>query len=165
MGARRLDGAGLAALAAAVADPVRVQRWRDKTVTVPGSECRWWTGAVSGRGHGRFWIGGHVVIAHRFAWAQVHGVQSLVEIELLGHRCDNPLCQRIGPGHVVASTYVANRREWAARKELTGSPLGDPRGSRRRARELRDLARRDPGLVAQDQERLRRLFGEQLPLW
>ena len=49
MGARRLDGAGLAALAAAVADPVRVQRWRDKTVTVPGSECRWWTGAVSGR--------------------------------------------------------------------------------------------------------------------
>ena len=165
MGARRLDGAGLAALAAAVADPMRVQRWRDKTVTVPGSECRWWTGVVSGRGHGRFWIGGHVVIAHRFAWAQVHGVQSLADIELLGHRCDNPLCQRIGPGHVVASSYVANRREWAARKELTGSPLGDPRGSRRRARELRDLARRYPGLVAQDQERLRMLVGEQLPLW
>lgn len=106
-----------------------------------------------------------MVIAHRFAWARVHGVQSLADIELLGHRCDNPLCQRIGPGHVVASSYVANRREWAARKELTGSPLGDPRGSRRRARELRDLARRDPGLVAQDQERLRALFGEQLPLW
>lgn len=77
MGARRLDGEGLAALASAVADPVRVERWRAKTVRVPGSECRWWTGAVSGRGHGRFWIGGHVVIAHRFAWAITHGVQSL----------------------------------------------------------------------------------------
>lgn len=165
MGARRLDGEGLAALASAVADPVRVERWRAKTVRVPGSECRWWTGAVSGRGHGRFWIGGHVVIAHRFAWAITHGVQSLADIELLGHRCDNPLCQRVGPGHVVASSYIANRREWAARKELTGSPLGDPRGSRRRARELRDLARRDPRLVAADQARLRALFGEQLPLW
>lgn len=92
-------------------------------------------------------------------------MESLAGIEVLGHRCDNPLCQRVDADHVVASSYVANRREWAARKELTGSPLGDPRGSRRRARELRDLARRDPVLVAADQERLRRIYGEQLPLW
>ena len=65
----------------------------------------------------------------------------------------------------MASSYVENRREWAARKELSGSPLGDPRGSRRRARELRDLAKTDPGLVAADLARLRRLYGEQLALW
>lgn len=84
------------------------------------------------------------MIAHRFAFAVVHGVTELSGVQVLGHRCDNPLCQRVGRGHVVASSYVENRREWALRKELTGSPLGDPRGSRRRARELRDLARQDP---------------------
>lgn len=166
MTARRLDAAGRERLAASVADPDTVNRWRAKTVCVPGSGCLWWTGAISGRGHGRFWYArGRVVIAHRFAWAKEHGVDSLAAIEVLGHRCDNPLCQRIDPEHVVASSYVENRREWAIRKQITGSPLGDPRGSRRRARELRDLARRDPLLVAADQARLRALYGEQLTLW
>ncbi|WP_338752265.1 hypothetical protein [Janibacter alittae] len=110
-------------------NPDIVARWRAKTVRVPGSDCLWWTGAISGRGHGRFWYApGRVVIAHRFAWALAYGVESLVGIELLGHRCDNPLCQRIGPDHVVASSYVENRREWAIRKQITGSPLDDPRG-------------------------------------
>src|SRR5699024_4892509 len=111
-------------------------------VSVPGSECLWWTGAVSGRGHGRFYYApGRVVIAHRFAFALAHGVVALDEVPVLGHRCDNPLCERVEPGHVVASSYEENRREWAARRELSGSPLGDPRGSRKRSRELRDLAR------------------------
>ena len=48
---------------------------------------------------------------------------------------------------------------------MPDSPLADPRGPRRRARELRDLAREDPELVAADLERLRQLMGEQLPLW
>jgi len=106
-----------------------------------------------------------VIVAHRFGFAQVHGVGALAATEVLGHRCDNPLCQRVHPEHVVASTYVENRREWAIRRALTGSPLGDPRGARRRALELRDMAREDPQLVAADLRRLRRIFGEQLPLW
>lgn len=155
MGARRLDGEGLASLAAATADGDVVERWRAKIVTVEGSGCLWWTGAISGRGHGRFWYAsGRVVIAHRFAFAVAHDVTALARAELLGHRCDNPLCQRVHPEHVVRSTYVANRREWAILKKLTGSPLGDPRGSRRRARELRDLAREDPALLAADQAAL-----------
>ncbi len=166
MGGRRLDEQALAALRTAAADSGVVARYRAKIVTVAGSDCRWWTGAIAGRGHGRFWYcPDRVVIAHRFAWALAHGVAALDEVEVLGHRCDNPLCQRVGEGHVVASSYVENRREWAARKELSGSPLGDPRGSRRRARELRDLAKTDPGLVAADLARLRRLYGEQLALW
>lgn len=166
MGGRRLDEQALAALGAAAADAGVVARYRAKIVAAAGSDCRWWTGAIAGRGHGRFWYcPDRVVIAHRFAWALAHGVAALDEVEVLGHRCDNPLCQRVGEGHVVASSYVENRREWAARKELSGSPLGDPRGSRRRARELRDLAKTDPGLVAADLARLRRLYGEQLALW
>ncbi|MBT9257724.1 hypothetical protein KMZ32_06235 [Phycicoccus sp. MAQZ13P-2] len=162
----RLDDSGLRALAGALGRPEVVQRYRSKVVEVDGSGCWWWTGALSGRGHGRFWLGPQrVVIAHRFGYALVHGVQAVAAVPVLGHRCDNPLCQRVGPGHVVASSYVENRREWAIRKAISGSPLDDPRGSRARARELRDLARQDPALVAADLERLRALYGEQMALW
>ncbi|WP_299520929.1 hypothetical protein [uncultured Serinicoccus sp.] len=162
----RLEGAGLAALGAALADGGTVARWQAKVVEVPGSGCRWWTGAISGRGHGRFYYApDRVVIAHRFAFGLAHGLDALDQVRVLGHRCDNPLCQRVHPSHVVASSYEENRREWVARRDLAGSALGDPRGARRRARELRDLARQDPALVAADLARLRALYGEQLLLW
>jgi hypothetical protein len=53
----------------AVDDPETVRRYRAKVVAVPGSACAWWSGALSGRGHGRFWLGtvagrDVVVIAH-----------------------------------------------------------------------------------------------------
>ncbi|SMX87167.1 hypothetical protein BSP109_02183 [Brevibacterium sp. Mu109] len=172
---KRLDEAGQAALAAALADPLVLARYRAKVTTVPGDECLWWTGAVAGRstrehtsggGHGRFWFApGRVVIAHRFAFAVMHGPAALNEARLLGHRCDNPLCQRIAPGHVVVSSAAENRREWAIRRQLPDNPLADPRGPRRRARELRDMARTDPELVAVELARLRQLLGEQLTLW
>jgi len=82
------------------ADPAVLTRYRAKVATVPGSECLWWTGAVAGRserertdggGHGRFWYApGRVIIAHRFAYAVMHGVDALAEARLLGHRCHNP---------------------------------------------------------------------------
>ncbi len=40
-------------LTSALRDPLVVTRYRAKMVQVPGSECLWWRGAVSGRGHGR----------------------------------------------------------------------------------------------------------------
>ena len=95
----------------------------------------------------------------------MHGVDALEEARLLGHRCHNPLCQRIAPEHVVVSTARKNRQEWAVQRRLPYSPLADPRGPRRRARELRDLAREDPQLVADDLARLQELLGEQLTLW
>lgn len=149
-----------------VSDPVLVARYLSKVVRVPGSSCAWWTGAIAGRGHGRVWVGGgRVVIAHRVALAIAWGPGEAAAVQVAGHRCDNPLCQRVDPEHLVASTFEANRREFLARRDLAGSPLGDPRGSRARARQLRDLARRDPALLTQELERLRRRYGEQLPLW
>ena len=65
----------------------------------------------------------------------------------------------------MVSSTEENRREWAIRRGLAGSPLGDPRGPRERARVLRDLLRADPDLVAADIARLRAAYGEQLPLW
>jgi len=171
---RQLDDAGLAAVAAAIADARVLARYRAKVATVPGSECLWWTGAVVGRserdrtdggGHGRFWYApGRVIIAHRFAFAVMNGVEALAQARLLGDRCHNPLCQRVAPDHVVVSCAAQNRREWSVQRRLPG-PLADPRGPRRRSRELRDLAREDPQLVADDLARLQELLGEQLTLW
>ena len=62
---------------------------------------------------------------------------------MLGHRCDNPLCQRIGPGHVEASTAWRNRQEWVLRRDTIGGALRDSRGARGRARAIRDALRDD----------------------
>lgn len=150
----------------ALADSRIRQRFLDKTVTVPASDCLWWTGAISGRGHGRFWLGsGFVAIAHRFAFAMVHGPEALASATLLGHRCDNPLCQRIHGNHVVVSSYGANRREWVARRDRADSPLADPRGARARAEVLRAMARSNPMVVRDEIERVRASLPEQLVLF
>lgn len=162
-------------LTVALRDPAVVARYRAKIVQVPGSECRWWRGAVSGRGHGRFHVGTFpaaggepgrdlCVIAHRFGFALVYGAAALNRVPVLGHRCDNPLCQRIGPGHVEESTAALNRRAYLARRFVAGSPLGDARGACDRSRQLRDLTRADPAAVGAEQARLLRL-GLQLPLF
>ncbi len=141
-----LSEASLAVLRCAVVDPVTVARYRAKTRLVTGSSCVWWTGAVSARGHGRFWlgeVGGRdvVVIAHRFGWALECGVDELLAVPVLGHRCDNPLCQRMGSRHVTRSSPVENAREWAARRHTVGNPLRDGRGSRGRSKAIRNLLR------------------------
>ena len=98
MVARRLDSAGLDALSDALDDAGVLGRWRSKIVTVPGLGCAWWTGAISGRGHGRFYYApGRVVIARLFAFGRVHGVDAMSGVPVLGHRCDSPLCQRVHP--------------------------------------------------------------------
>jgi len=84
-----LSEVSLAVLRSAVTDPDTVTRYQAKTRDVIGSDCLWWTGAVSARGHGRFWldnIDGHdiVVIAHRFAWALAFGVEDLQSVPVLG---------------------------------------------------------------------------------
>jgi hypothetical protein len=151
---------------AAECDPAVVERYRAKLVVVPGSECLWWKGAISGGGHGRFYIrDGLVVIAHRFAYALEVGVAALRAAPTLAHRCDNPLCQRVGPEHVVASTPTRNRREWAERRHIAGLPLSDPRGPRGRAESLRNLLRVDPQQVLTDLAAILQHTGEQRPLF
>ena len=141
-------------------------RFRAKIHRSPDLECWLWTGAISGRGHGRFWIRDDlVVIAHRFAWLidqldQGHDVPAMPAV--VSHDCDNPICQN--PSHLRVGTATSNRREWMARRDIPGSPLRDLRGARGRAEALRDAAKTradlatviDNGLGAVDrlQERL-----------
>jgi hypothetical protein len=94
-------------------------------------------------------------------------VDAVDKVPVLGHRCDNPLCQRIGPGHVEASSAWRNRQEWVMRRDTIGGPLRDARGARGRSRALRDAVRRDPTAVS-----LSAAIGDgmaadaaQVPLW
>ena len=55
----------------ALSDQGTIKRYRSHVLAMPGWSCTWWSGALSGRGHGRFWLarvdGQDVaVIAHRF---------------------------------------------------------------------------------------------------
>ena len=39
-------------------DPAVIERWRNLiSATTLDSGCRIWTGAISSKGHGRFWVG------------------------------------------------------------------------------------------------------------
>ncbi len=135
-----LGEAALALLSVALRDAQVVTRYRDKIAAVPGSDCLYWCHAISGRGHGRFYVGtlpagqggrqrDLCMIAHRFGYALVYGADALQQVPVLGHGCDNPLCQRIGPGHVQPSSHAQNRRAYLARRFVAGSPLGDARGA------------------------------------
>lgn len=141
----------------AVADGDTCTRYFAKVEAVPGMSCPLiWTGAISGKGHGRFWLGANdagrsvTVIAHRFAYALEFGVDALLEVEVLSHPCDNPLCQTVE--HLRARTNADNRREWAQRRHSPGSTLRDLRGARGRAEEIRAAARSGRDAVVVDRD-------------
>lgn len=157
------------ALRWALGDAETIERYWSHVRVVPGSGCSWWAGALSGRGHGRFWlarIAGRdvAVIAHRLAFGLAVGADEVLATRVLGQACDNPLCQRVDARHVRASTTLLNRREWAARRRLTGSVVNDRRGARGRAWALRDAVRAGGAeLAAVDS--VGRDPGMQMPLW
>jgi hypothetical protein len=172
-----MPGAGpgeatVALLRAAVSDVDTVNRFRSKVRRLDGSGCEWWTRAVSGRGHGRFWLGrvdgrDVAVIAHRFAWPLEFGVDELLRVPVLGHRCDNPLRQRIDDRHVRRSSHTENRREGAARRHTIGSPLRDSRGARGRVGAVRRALRAGADESMVSAVATAGLLGDlaQLPLW
>lgn len=123
----------------AVGDATVRERYLSKVHHAAGHA--WWTGALMRSGHGRFWLardGGRdvVVLAHRFGYALIHGVDALTAARVLRHTCDEPLCQ--DPEHLAASADdYDNRVEWALRRHRIGSPLRDVRGRAGRARAIR----------------------------
>jgi hypothetical protein len=143
----------VARLRVAVADPVVVGRYWSHVRLDLDDRCWLWTGAISGKGHGRFQIASQrvvaadgapvrrtfVVIAHRFGYAVRNGVDSLLQVPLLAHWCDNPICQN--PRCWRESNHRANGQDYARRRDVVRGALGDTRGSRGRARAVRDAAR------------------------
>lgn len=128
-----------------VAEPAVIARWESLiSPRALASGCRIWVGAISGAGHGRFWLGVDdddrdvVMIAHRFGYAYTHGVSALQAAQVVRHLCDEPSCQL--PEHWAPGTVAENSGEWAARRLVPGSPLRDVRGARGRAEALRAAA-------------------------
>ncbi|GAB4097634.1 hypothetical protein GCM10028787_31090 [Brachybacterium horti] len=149
-------------VAAAARDEHVRRRYQAKIRTFPESPCWWWVGAISGNGHGRFWVEpGWVIVAHRLGWAIAHPGEDVPA--LVGHECDNPLCQR--PAHWRSSTPRENRNEWAARRHRLGSPLRDTRGARGRALAIRAALLAGEGPDAIEAQGLLTTDRDQLPLW
>ena len=104
-----------------------------------------------------------VVIAHRYAFARVHGVDTLLSAPGLAHDCDNPLCQN--HEHLVPKSTLENAHDWSVRRRHFAGPLADPRGSRLRALAIRDGLRAGRHLADLLEEGRTELDRRQLSLW
>jgi HNH endonuclease len=82
------------------------------------TRCWNWTGAIAGKGHGRFWVGGKLVPAHRYSYELATGTDpGKLQID---HRCHNERCVR--PDHLRAVTPAQNlqNRRGAQRGSASG---------------------------------------------
>ncbi len=88
----------------------------------------------------------YVVIAHRFGYAALHGVDALLQVPLLAHQCDNPLCQN--PKCWRESNHRANGQDYRRRRDVVRGALADTRGARGRARAVRNGAEISEAVLA-----------------
>ncbi|MFZ2174948.1 MAG: hypothetical protein WAW17_13135 [Rhodococcus sp. (in: high G+C Gram-positive bacteria)] len=110
---------------------------------VKSPTCWYWTGAISvPDGYGRFnYQRGNrqrTVLAHRFSLELEHGLLGAGVV--CEHKCNEPLCVRVGAKHLVESTYSENVRFAIALGRLSGHTLLDGSG---RARSDRSIAIRE----------------------
>lgn len=104
-----------------------IERFWSRIIKAPDSGCWVWTGAISDS-YGRIsWRRNGISrteSAHRFALLIADQLKDGVVAE---HRCNEPLCVRVDPGHVIASTQSANLRYAIAcgRAGATYAPLAN----------------------------------------
>lgn len=106
---------------------------------VKSPTCWYWTGAISAPdGYGRFNYQRNnrqrTVLAHRFSVEMVHGI--LDDGIVCEHKCNEPLCVRVGSEHLVKSTYSENVRFAIALGRLSGHKLLDGSGRPRYDRSI-----------------------------
>lgn len=102
-----------------VRTPTLVALYWSRVGRDPALTCWPWVGALSDHGHGRFWVAGRCVGAHRIGWALAHPDAPLPE--MVTHDCDTPSCQN--PTHLRAGDVVFNNAEYRARAGMPGSPF------------------------------------------
>lgn len=168
----RMSPAAQAALRTALGDQGVIGRYRAKIHPHHVAGCSWWVGALTARGHGRFWIApdqvragaGFVIIAHRFGYGLEHGLEALLDAPVLAHTvCDNPMCQ--DPAHLQPSTIAQNSHQWANRRHRLGGHLRDRRGARVRAEQIRQALREGLDQHQVLQAGIPAVERDQLPLW
>jgi len=116
---------------------VNVAAFWAKVVKSP--TCWYWVGAVSAPdGYGRFNFQREnrqrTVLAHRFSVELVHG--PLEQDVVCEHKCNEPLCVRVGTDHLVRSTHSENVRYAIAMGRLSGHSLLNGQGRSRYERSL-----------------------------
>lgn len=113
-----------------VVDPVahvgEIARFHRFVVSGPGHACAVYVGSIGDDGYSRFWLGRpggpKVVRGQRFAVAAACGEIGAGLVAM--HECDNPLCVRVGPGHVVAGTQSQNLTDMGHKGRGGGSGWG-----------------------------------------
>ncbi len=70
-------------------------------------ECIIWSGLLTDKGYGQFWLNGKSRRAHRTAWEIVNG--PIPEGLIVCHKCDNPPCFNVN--HLFIGTYADNSRD------------------------------------------------------
>ncbi|MGX4711997.1 HNH endonuclease [Rhodococcus ruber] len=106
---------------------------------VKSPTCWYWVGAISAPdGYGRFNFQRanrqRTMLAHRFSVELVHG--PLAPSVVCEHKCNEPLCVRVGSEHLVESTHSQNVRYAIALGRLSGHTLLDGQGRSRYERSL-----------------------------
>ncbi|MEE2033993.1 MULTISPECIES: HNH endonuclease [Rhodococcus] len=106
---------------------------------VQSPTCWYWVGAISAPdGYGRFNFQREnrqrTMLAHRFSVELVHG--PLDPNVVCEHKCNEPLCVRVGAEHLVQSTHSENVRYAIAQGRLSGHVLLDGQGRSRYSRSL-----------------------------
>lgn len=82
-------------------------------------QCWLWTGTTTGPdGHGTFWDGGKIILAHRFS-LETHKGQPITEGLNALHHCDVGLCVR--PDHLYEGTQSDNLRDAYSRNRRDGA--------------------------------------------
>lgn len=90
--------------------------------------CWTWRGALNPEGRGRFTAQGISTYAYRWAWVIVRG--PLTKRDVIRHRCRNPACVRVAPGHLEIGDYRANNLDTAEDGQHRSAKL-DPTSVRR----------------------------------
>lgn len=112
--------------------PTTIALFWSKVVKSP--TCWYWTGAISAPdGYGRFNYQRNnrqrTVLAHRFSLELSGG--ALGDDAVCEHKCNEPLCVRVGDAHLVESTYSENVRFAISLGRLSGHTLLDGSGRTR----------------------------------
>jgi hypothetical protein len=95
-------------------DPQAISRFEDKFIPEPNSGCWLWTAAISGKGYGRFGLGGKSRIASRVSYRIYKG--DVPSRMFVCHTCDNPSC--VNPDHLWLGSLTDNVRDCAQKGRL-----------------------------------------------
>jgi len=114
------------------------QRFAEKVVLIPFSDCHFWTGSTKKFGHGALSSGNNTwVFAHRFSYEMKNG--PVPEGKFVLHHCDNPAC--VNPEHL----YVGDKKDNAKDREnrnrgnhASGVSHGRSKLSASQVRDIRD---------------------------